>query len=181
MTACLSFLDGTQTFSLSAENTKTREVNPSSYRRGQRGGGWTGVLLREVGNRCYILQSPLSVPILSEVNGTGYREALSTHPPFHPLLTLWCRKWKHTPLQRDNLCERQVLAARCRAPCPHWIQAGAVFRPKFLVCPLTYLYTPNFGSHIQMPATQQAQNLTKQRKTTAPNPSVQVDILWSSE
>lgn len=58
MTACLEFLDATQTFSLSAENTKPTEVDPSSHRRGQRGGGQTGVLLREIGNRCFILQFP---------------------------------------------------------------------------------------------------------------------------
>lgn len=167
MTACLEFLDGTQTFSLSAENTKPTEVDPSSHRRGQRGGGQTGVLLREIGNRCFILQVPSQRS--SPVRRKWYRlkgGAFDTPTPL-PVPHSVVQKMETHPIQRDNLCERQVLAAWCRDSCPHWIQAGTVFMPKFLVCA-----HPTLTSHIQMPATRRAQNLTK--------PSTQVDVLWSS-
>jgi hypothetical protein len=72
---------------LSAENTKATEADPISHRRGQRGEDQTGVLLREVGNGCFILQFPLqgSYPARHRCKWYRLKGGASDTPTFPPV------------------------------------------------------------------------------------------------
>lgn len=151
--------------------TKATDINPSSHRRGQSGGRPDRCLAR-VGNGCFILQFPSQGSYCVRHRGKGHRlKEGACHMPTLPSLFLTLVQKMETQPYSKRQPVSETSTCRCRDLCPHWIQAGAVFRPKFLICPLTYLCTPNFGSYIQMPAT-----WTAQRKT-APNLPIQVDAL----